>query len=133
MSSLSKSSKATEWRRRIRRFSQSKLTVAAFCKKEQVSVPSFYQWRRKLSGSSTGRRTGKPKASSAFRSVALVTPGHVVSVMLACGTRIEVPSESTEAVRESRHAKRSDQRTNLSLPTCHGHAEEVQWAERNCS
>ncbi|MGI9427334.1 MAG: hypothetical protein ACR2NM_01665, partial [Bythopirellula sp.] len=64
-----------------------------------VSAPSFYQWRRKLRGSSTGKRSGKPTPSSAFRSVALVTPGHVVSVTLADGTRIEIPSESTEAVR----------------------------------
>ncbi len=96
MSRLSKSSNAaTEWRRRIRRFSQSKLTVAAFCEKEQVSMPSFYHWRRKLSGPSTG----KPTASSAFRSVALVTPADVVTVTFAGGTQIEIPSESTEAVR----------------------------------
>lgn len=36
------------WRRRMRRFSRSRLTVAEFCDREDVSVAAFYQWRRKL-------------------------------------------------------------------------------------
>ena len=97
MSRVSKSAKLTEWRRRIRRFSQSKLTVAAFCEKERVSVPSFYHWRRKLNAESKPRR--KRNGGSAFRPVALLTPGPIVSVSFAGGTRIEIPAENTEAVR----------------------------------
>lgn len=41
-------SKQDIWLRRIQRFSQSGLTVAEFCDREQVSVAAFYQWRRKL-------------------------------------------------------------------------------------
>lgn len=36
------------WRDRMRRFSRSQLSVAEFCRREQVSVPSFYEWRKKL-------------------------------------------------------------------------------------
>ena len=36
------------WMRRLQRFSRSRLTVAEFCEREQVSVAAFYQWRRKL-------------------------------------------------------------------------------------
>ena len=36
------------WRRRMQRFSRSRLTVAEFCDREDVSVAAFYQWRRKL-------------------------------------------------------------------------------------
>ena len=36
------------WRRRMQRFSRSRLTVAEFCDREEVSVAAFYQWRRKL-------------------------------------------------------------------------------------
>ena len=42
------------WAERLRRYSQSGLTVAAFCDQERVSLPSFYQWRRKLAGSPEG-------------------------------------------------------------------------------
>ena len=36
------------WLDRLRRYSQCDLTVAQFCRHECVSVPSFYQWRKKL-------------------------------------------------------------------------------------
>ena len=41
-------SKQDLWLRRMQRFSQSRLTVAEFCDREDVSVAAFYQWRRKL-------------------------------------------------------------------------------------
>ena len=37
-----------QWRGRLRRFASSKLSVAEFCRREKVSAPSFYQWRKKL-------------------------------------------------------------------------------------
>jgi len=37
-----------QWRGRLRRFARSKLSVAEFCRREKVSEPSFYQWRKKL-------------------------------------------------------------------------------------
>jgi transposase-like protein len=57
------------WSEHLRRFSQSGLTVAAFCQREGVSVPSFYQWRRKLGeerGSRTRRAQKKAHQSPAF-------------------------------------------------------------------
>ncbi len=36
------------WSERLRRYANSGLTVAAFCERERVSVPSFYYWRRKF-------------------------------------------------------------------------------------
>jgi hypothetical protein len=36
------------WSERLRRYANSGLTVAAFCERERVSVPSFYYWRRKI-------------------------------------------------------------------------------------
>jgi hypothetical protein len=56
------------WAERLRRYVDSGLTVAAFCRRERVSVPMFYYWRRKLptlagtSGSSPGRRSGSARA-----------------------------------------------------------------------
>ena len=49
------------WSERLRRYANSGLTVAAFCERERVSVPSFYYWRRKLlgPGGTTGGSHGR--------------------------------------------------------------------------
>lgn len=44
------SSRAEYWRGLLEEFSQSGLTVQAFCTAKGVSVPSYYQWKRKLRG-----------------------------------------------------------------------------------
>jgi len=41
-------SAAATWRERIGRWKRSKLTVTEFCRQEQVSQPSFFQWRKRL-------------------------------------------------------------------------------------
>jgi len=48
------------WRERLRRFAENRGRVAAFCEAEGVSVPSFYQWRKKLADCSAthGERHG---------------------------------------------------------------------------
>lgn len=38
----------TEWRERLKRQSESDLTVEAFCKQEGVSTSMFYRWQRQL-------------------------------------------------------------------------------------
>ena len=45
----SKSDRIKSWLDRLNRFSQSDQTVAEFCAAECVSVPSFYQWKHRLS------------------------------------------------------------------------------------
>ena len=37
------------WSARMARYHDCNLTVAEFCRREGVSVPSFYQWKKKLS------------------------------------------------------------------------------------
>jgi hypothetical protein len=37
-----------KWRERIERWKRSKMTVTEFCRREQVSQPSFFQWRKRL-------------------------------------------------------------------------------------
>lgn len=48
MSRTQSLSRRQVWRTRLRRYRQSDLTVAEFCRREGVSVPSFYQWKKKL-------------------------------------------------------------------------------------
>lgn len=49
------------WVERLERFKQAEQTVAQFCVTEGISVPSFYQWRRKLEPKPEGKRQAAPK------------------------------------------------------------------------
>ena len=94
----------TEWRKRFERFRRAGLTVARFCDGEQVSVASFYYWRKKLGQTASRRRTrSRP---GVFRQVAVIPAPPAMApassrivIQLPCGTRIEVDAEHLDAVR----------------------------------
>jgi hypothetical protein len=46
--------RAQQWRERITRHAASGLSVAAFCEQEDVSTPTFYWWRSRLTKQGTG-------------------------------------------------------------------------------
>ena len=48
MARLSRRQRQELWRDRMERYSRSDLTVARFCQRENISVPSFYNWKRRL-------------------------------------------------------------------------------------
>ena len=86
----------TQWRERLKRQSESGMTVEAFCQQEGVSTSMFYRWQRQLHGRPSelttcpvGDSTGKParkqqgKQSSRQRS----------EVTAACEPAVEHPSE----------------------------------------
>ena len=66
-----------QWRERLKRQSESGLTVEAFCQKEGVSTSMFYKWQRHLRETSplpmstdvagTGQRTGKKRSQGPRR------------------------------------------------------------------
>ncbi len=87
------SSKVREWRRRMARFQEAQQSVAEFCRKEGVSAPSFYQWRKRL----TQRPTGTEEAAG-FRPVRLVGSADV-AVQLPGGTQLQVPTSDRRALR----------------------------------
>ena len=43
-----RSIKIREWSARLERYRRLGITLAQFCREEQVSVPSFYYWRNRL-------------------------------------------------------------------------------------
>ena len=106
------SGKAAVWRERLRRYERAEVTVAEFCRLEGVSVPSFYQWRRRLAvtpGTRGGpaasprpqRSTGSGvlrTAAPAFQQVMLVGGG-VVAIELPSGVRVKLPAEQLPLVR----------------------------------
>ena len=55
------------WSERLRRYANSGLTIASFCERERVSVPSFYYWRRKLLGPGDTAGGGKGRMSRVGR------------------------------------------------------------------
>jgi hypothetical protein len=69
------------WRERMGRWKRSKMTVTEFCRREQVSQPSFFQWRKRLAAASA-------EADSAPQFVELRPPSWVVTP----GVQIALPS-----------------------------------------
>lgn len=92
------------WRERLARFARGGQSVAAFCSAERVSVPTFYEWKRKLTRRSVGgrkRRTlGSMSASpaQAFLPVRIEGMG-LVEIELPNGTRVRVPSQDLGVMR----------------------------------
>ena len=86
------------------RYSGCELTVAEFCRLEEVSQASFYQWRKKLQTGSAGASDGRvqPEAQRGRGSFVSVVPvgggshgdvrrDDVVVLVLGNGVRVEVP------------------------------------------
>jgi hypothetical protein len=98
------------WIRRMQRFACCRLTVAAFCDRERVSMAAFYQWRRKLQ-TPAGPPAEQPvapvsliaKASPALRGfipVQLLQPA-VVEVRLGNGVIVTLPAGDLEVLRQT--------------------------------
>lgn len=75
------------WRARLARFEHSQLTVAEFCEVENISVASFYQWRRKLEAS----QCTKPESAGEFIAVRLSGVPQAALLSLPGGATIELP------------------------------------------
>jgi hypothetical protein len=43
-----RTAKVREWTDRFERFQRSKVSLTQFCRDEGVSMPSFYQWRKRI-------------------------------------------------------------------------------------
>jgi hypothetical protein len=117
MARQARSIKAITWRRRIRRFDRSRLTVTRFCEEEGVSVASFYWWRKRLAGERlpSGKHAVPPAPSDGnersaatqaidsspiFQTVRLVPTSPSMSIYLPGGSRVEVPAGNWDAVRD---------------------------------
>ena len=84
------SQKVREWQQRMLRFQRSQQSVARFCRDEKVSVPSFYQWRKKLlSPAPAPPKSGQVAAG--FTSVRLVAVP-TLTVRWPGGTQLDVPA-----------------------------------------
>lgn len=96
----------SSWRSRMAKFCRSKWTVVEFCRREGVSVPSFYHWRKRLEVGqprSNGRlrpanRALATRASNLFVPVS-VSSSPMAEIEFPNGVRIRVPATNVEALR----------------------------------
>jgi hypothetical protein len=79
------------WEARLASFERSQLTVAEFCEVENVSVASFYQWRRKLEGQAGSVGTRRREGGE-FIAVRLRSAPQTARLSLPGGATIELPS-----------------------------------------
>lgn len=95
--------RAEVWRERLQRFKQSGLTVANFCQREGISVPSFYEWRRRLAEVSAVPQVKRPvstqrRETAVFQQVMLAAGG-TVTVEWPNGVRMELPAQQVPLVQ----------------------------------
>jgi len=100
------------WRERLARFARSGKKVAAFCSAEQVSVPTFYHWKRRLaaeSGRRRHRRAGSSSSGNRAAASSSVSPERaflpvwiegatLAELELPNGARVRVPAKELAAL-----------------------------------
>ncbi len=93
------SRKVRQWQRRMTRFQQGQQSVAEFCRKEGVSAPAFYHWRKRLAG-----RSGPAEEAAGFWPVRLAGANGTwvadgIAVRLPSGTQLQVPTSDRRVLR----------------------------------
>lgn len=93
------------WLERLARFDSGRLSVSAFCRREGVSLASFYRWRKRLADqrrSAGGEKRGAgPVAGDGAGSFVpvSVTGLSAVVIELPDGVVVRVPASEAEALR----------------------------------
>jgi hypothetical protein len=86
--------KFAEWQQRLRRFEKAGLTIARFCARERVSVPTFGYWRRKCAGGAASPTA----APASFKSVEVIG-GRAVTLRFPAGAVLDIPEDRPDLVR----------------------------------
>jgi transposase-like protein len=96
------------WRERMARFRRGGLSVAEFCRREGVSDPSFYQWRKRLERNEpllkqsdrSEQRTTAGQDLASFVSVRVTAASTAMAeIEFRNGVRIRIPATDAEALR----------------------------------
>ena len=91
--------KLAAWRRRLARQEASGLTVAAFCRRERVSVSLWSYWQRQLERETPGAEGTPPvRPVMPFTPVEII-PRRSVFVRFPGGASIEIPDDRIDLVR----------------------------------
>jgi hypothetical protein len=105
------------WQERLKRFSRSGLSIAEFCRREHLSQPSFFLWRKRLHSSTlpqpvltdTGSRPGSAASTAESRknSRSSSPPSSFVELLPPCSAgqaivEIELPNGARVRLPEPR-------------------------------
>ena len=89
------------WRRVLARQAKSRLSVRAFCRREKLSEPSFYAWRRTIAQRDTEAKRSRPPQRPAFLPVLVSDRSpheSSITIEVAGGLMLRLP-ESISAQR----------------------------------
>ena len=83
------------WQDRLDRFAQCELTVSEFCRSESISVPSFYQWKKKLAIKPAKQHRPGTRSAGGNRFIPLVVHAATAQPVLRLpgGATIQLPNE----------------------------------------
>ena len=94
------------WRERLARFQRGDLKVGEFCRREGVSEPSFYRWRKRLqqAGRRAERGGRRDRTTTAVKEASHFVPVHVAGlraaeIELPNGVTVRIPVAGVEALR----------------------------------
>lgn len=88
-----------QWRARLRRFETSGSTVAEFCHGEQVSIASFYAWRKRLAALQGPKEATRTESNRGPFVPVRVRPAAEVEIHLPNGVRVCLAGGDTAALR----------------------------------
>ena len=89
-----------QWRQRLGRFSRSTLSVAEFCRREKVPVPSFYQWRKTLAVTDRDGQDTTPPTKPTFLPVQVAATTDV-QITFPNGATLTLPVDDHALIRLS--------------------------------
>jgi transposase len=79
------------WRMAIETWQASGLSVRQFCADEGLSEPSFYSWRKKLTGSSVQDDKDKPEPSAFIEVTMSQSNPAAVELLMTSGNTLRIP------------------------------------------
>jgi hypothetical protein len=71
-----RSKSAAQWQERLERWQRLQCSVREFCRREGVSQPSFYHWRKRLASGSGSRSVRGVTRGAAFIPVQVIADDH---------------------------------------------------------
>jgi hypothetical protein len=83
------------WRGRLARYRRCGQTVADFCEHEGVSTPTFYAWKRRLSGRAVNGQATR-RSTPLFVPLSLSPVAAGVRIVLPGGAVVELPPSADE-------------------------------------
>jgi hypothetical protein len=83
------------WRERLARYRRCGETVADFCEREGVSTPTFYSWKRRLSGRAVNGQATR-RSAPLFVPLSLGPVAAGVRIVLPGGAVVELPPGADE-------------------------------------